>query len=88
MNISSISKFGSKYGTAINVGAKVVYAGYQVYTGKKSVGQAAGGLAKNAVSLAGAAGAGALCSGAVLPIVATVAVGFAIDTALDAVFGE
>ena len=87
MNISSISKFGSKYGTAINAGFTVASNGYDVFTGKKTVGQAAGSIAKSAISTAGGrlatVGAAALIGGTLAPLVDGAAAGFVIDTALN-----
>ena len=85
MKISDISK----YGTAINAGVEVAANGYDVATGKKTVLEASGSLAKFAVSTvasrAATLGATALVGGTIIPFAVGAATYFAIDSLIDTI---
>lgn len=87
MGISSITKFAGKHSTAIGAGITVASNGYDVVTGKKTVGQAAGSITKTAVSTVGGrlatAGAAFVVGGTFIPAVAGIAACFAIDALID-----
>ena len=87
MGVSSITKFASKHSTAIGAGITVASNGYDVVTGKKTVRQAAGSIAKTTVSTVGGrlatVGAAALVGGTFIPAAVGMAACFGIDALIN-----